>query len=214
MELAAARQGSKKMAQSQVAGQNRLRVKASGLASRVFAGENSEVRVLGGFDSRLNVVLHTNVQGVNRKTAILKPASMKARVKLDGLKSAESPVATGVVEGASQAVMTWPPFDVTGVEVPPKKPGLAVIKRVDASEAEPGRHPDLHDPVPQHGQRADPGRLDHRQPAPPPRIRPQQPQGPAGTIFTFGENKAGALELRYDLPGAIAPGAEARSRSR
>jgi hypothetical protein len=37
---------------------------------------------------------------------------------------------------------------------------------------------------------------------------PESAQGPEGTIFTFGENKAGALELRYDLPGAIAPGAE------
>jgi uncharacterized repeat protein (TIGR01451 family) len=208
MALAAARQGSRKMAQSQVAGQNRLRVKATGLATRVFAGEHTEVRVLGGFDSKLNVVLHTDVQGVDRKTAILKPASMRARIKLDGLKSAESPVATGVVEGAGQTVMTWPPMDMTGVEVPPRKPGLAVIKRVDASEAEPG------DTLTYTIQYRNMGNVPIRAvsiiDSLLPRLEyvPNSAQGPAGTIFTFGENRAGALELRYDLPGAIAPGAE------
>ena len=29
-----------------------------------------------------------------------------------------------------------------------------------------------------------------------------------GTVFTAGENRAGSTELRWDLPGALAPGAE------
>ena len=33
-------------------------------------------------------------------------------------------------------------------------------------------------------------------------------QGPAGTVFTFGENRAGSLELRWDLPAAVGPGSE------
>ena len=37
---------------------------------------------------------------------------------------------------------------------------------------------------------------------------PTSAQGPAGTVFTAGPNRAGALELRWDLPGALAPGAE------
>jgi len=33
-------------------------------------------------------------------------------------------------------------------------------------------------------------------------------KGPAGTVFSAGENRAGGTELRWDLPGAIAPGQE------
>jgi hypothetical protein len=32
--------------------------------------------------------------------------------------------------------------------------------------------------------------------------------GPADTVFTAGENRAGSLELRWDLPAALAPGVE------
>ena len=208
MELAATRQGPKKLAQSQVAGQNRDRVKATGLSTRVFTTENTEVRVLGGFDSRINIVSHELVQGVDRKTAIQKPGLLRNRVKIDGLKSAEGPVMTGIVEGTGQTVMTWPPRDVTGVEVPPRKPGLAVIKRVDAAEAEPGDT--LTYTIQYRNMGNTPIRAVSIIDSLLPRLEyvPNTAQGPAGTIFTFGENKAGALELRYDLPGAIAPGAE------
>jgi uncharacterized repeat protein (TIGR01451 family) len=208
MELAAARQGPKKLAQSQVAGQNRTRDKASGLSTRIFAGEHSEVRILGGFDTKVNVASHQLIQGADRKTQTQKAGLMKIKLKADGIKSAESPVATGIVEGASQAVMSWPPLDVTGVEVPPNKPGLAVIKRVDASEAEPG------DTLTYTIQYRNMGNVPIRAVSITdsllPRLEyiPNSAQGPEGTVFTFGENKTGALELRYDLPGAIAPGTE------
>ena len=45
---------------------------------------------------------------------------------------------TGIVQGAGQKVMTWTPRETVGVETPPDKPGLSVIKQVDADEAEPG----------------------------------------------------------------------------
>jgi uncharacterized repeat protein (TIGR01451 family) len=208
MELSAGRQGPKKMAQSQVVGQNRYREKASGLSTRVFAGEHSEIRVLGGFDNKFNVASHQLIQRADVKATNVKAGLMKVKIKADGLKSAESPVATGIVEGASQAVMTWPPLDITGVEVPPKKPGLAVIKRVDASEAESG------DTLTYTIQYRNMGNVPIRAVSITdsllPRLEyiPNSAQGPEGTVFTFGENKAGALELRYDLPGAIAPGAE------
>jgi uncharacterized repeat protein (TIGR01451 family) len=208
MELAANRQGTKKLGITQVAGQNRFRTKATGIQSRVYAGEVGEVRVLGGFDSSLNIASHQLIQGVDRKTQIVGAKGVRQRVKLDGLKSAESPVATGIVEGASQAVMTWPPRDITGVEVPPRKPGLAVIKRVDVAEAEPG------DTLTYTIQYRNMGNTPIRAVSIVDSLLPRleyvanSAQGPAGTVFTFGENKAGALELRYDLPDAIPPGAE------
>jgi uncharacterized repeat protein (TIGR01451 family) len=207
-DLAAIRQGPKKMVQGQVAGQNRIREKAIGLSTRVFAGEHSEVRVLGGFDVRVNVASHQLIQGADRKTAIQGPGTLRTRIKADGLKTAESPVVTGIVEGAGQMVMTWPPLDVTGVEVPPRKPGLAVIKRVDASEAEPGDT--LTYTIQYRNMGNTPIRAVSIIDSLLPRLEyvPNSAQGPAGTVFTFGENRAGALELRYDLPGAIAPGAE------
>jgi uncharacterized repeat protein (TIGR01451 family) len=208
MEQAANRQGTIKLAQNQVAGMNRLRLKATGLSTRVYAGEHTEVRILGGFDSKINVASHQLIQGADRKTAIVGPKAFKARVKLDGIKSAEGPVATGIVEGASQAVMTWPPMDITGVEVPPRKPGLAVIKRVDAAEAEPGDT--LTYTIQYRNMGNTPIRAVSIIDSLLPRLEyvPNSAQGPAGTVFTFGENKAGALELRYDLPDPIAPGSE------
>ena len=208
MELAAGRQGTLKLAKAQVAGENRLRLKATGIQTRVYAGEVGEIRVLGGFDSSLNVASHQLIQGVDRKTQIVGAKGFRQRVKLDGLKSAEGPVATGIVEGASQAVMSWPPRDVTGVEVPPRKPGLAVIKRVDAAEAEPGDT--LTYTIQYRNMGNTPIRAVSIVDSLLPRLEyvPNSAQGPAGTVFTFGENKAGALELRYDLPDAVAPGAE------
>ena len=208
MELSANRQGTFKLAQNQVAGLNRLPVKATGLSTRVFAGEHSEVRILGGFDVRANVASHQLIQGVDRKTAIQGPGILKNRIKADGLKTAESPVVTGVAEGAGQTVMTWPPLDVTGVEVPPKKPGLAVVKLVNAEEAEPGDT--LTYTIQYRNMGNTPIRAVSIIDSLLPRLEyvPGSAQGPAGTVFTFGENRAGALELRYDLPGAIAPGSE------
>ena len=104
--------------------------------------------------------------------------------------------------------MTWPPMDITGVEVPPKKPGLAVIKRVDVAEAEPGDT--LTYTIQYRNMGNTPIRAVSIIDSLLPRLEyvPNSAQGPAGTIFTFGENRAGSLELRYDLPDAIAPGAE------
>ena len=67
-----------------------------------------------------------------------KLGQVNERLRLDGIKSAEGPVMAGIVEGASEAVKVWGPHAMTGVETPPDRPGLAVIKRVSAAEAEPG----------------------------------------------------------------------------
>ncbi len=207
-EQAAARQGPKRLAQSQVAGQNRIRARASGLSTRTFVAEHSEVRILGGFDSTLNVATHRAVQSADVRKNVAVIGAVRHRIKAEGLKSAEGPVVTGIVEGAGEKVMSWPPLAVTGVEVPPNKPGLAVIKRVDVEDAEPG---DTLTYIIQYRNMGNTpirtvsiidsllARLEYV---------PGSAQGPAGTIFTYGENRAGALELRWDLPGAVAPGTE------
>ncbi len=207
-QLAAARQGPKKLTLGQAAELNRLRLKASGLSTRVFAGEHSEVRVLGGFNSATAIITDKMVQSADRKTAVQVVGAVRERIRAEGLKSAESAVVTGVAEGAGQMVMTWSPREVAGVEVPPRKPGLAVIKRVSADEAEPGDV--LTYSIAYRNMGNVPIRAVTIIDSLLPRLEyvPGSAQGPAATIFTFGENKAGALELRWDLPGAVAPGAE------
>ncbi len=124
------------------------------------------------------------------------------------IKTAEGPVVTGIIQGAGQTVMTWPPRETVGVEVPPQKPGLAVIKRVSAGEAEPGEVLTFviqfrnmgNTPIgavsvidsllPRFG------------------YVPGSAQGPKGTVFTAADNRVGSTELRWDLPGTILPGAE------
>jgi len=206
--LAAARQGTKKLALTQTSELNRLKAKAAGLSTRISANEHSEIRILGGFDGTTAIVTHKVQQRVDRRVAITGPVAVRQRIKIDGLKSAEGPVATGIVVGASQAVMTWPPQEVASVEVPTKKPGLAVIKRVDAEEAEPG---DTLTYIIQYRNMGNtPIRAVSITDSLMPRLEyvPGSAQGPLDTVFTHGENRAGALELRWDLPGAIAPGTE------
>ena len=207
-ELAAINQGPKKLALRQAAELGRNWTKATGLSTRVFASEGSEVRILGGFDATVTIATDKLVQSVDRKVQTQKAGLMKIRTRAEGVKSAESPVITGIVAGPSQMVMTWPPREVAGVEVPPRKPGLAVVKLVSADEAEPGdvltytiRYRNMGN-VPVRAVSIIDSLL--------PRIEyvAGTAQGPVGTIFTFGENKAGSLELRWDLPGAVAPGTE------
>ena len=68
----------------------------------------------------------------------MQPAQYKEKLRLDGIKTAESAVMTGIVQGASESVMSWQPHSMTGIETPPNRPGMAIIKRVSATEAEPG----------------------------------------------------------------------------
>ena len=104
--------------------------------------------------------------------------------------------------------MTWTPRETVGVEVPPNKPGLAVIKRVSAGEAEAG------DVVTFTIQYRNMGNTPIRSVSVIDSLLPRldyvagSARGPAGTVFTAAENRVGSTELRWDLPGAIPPGAE------
>jgi uncharacterized repeat protein (TIGR01451 family) len=103
--------------------------------------------------------------------------------------------------------MAWKPQEVAGVELPPNLLGMAVVKRVSADVAEPG------DIVTFTIQYRNMGsvpisavsvvdsllpRLDYV---------PRSAKGPAGSVFSASQNRAGALELRWDI-GTVAPGAE------
>src|SRR5262249_9154851 len=129
-----------------------------------------------------------------------------AILRIDTIKTAESPVITGIVEGAGELVRIWPPKDVTGVEVPPDRPGLAVIKRVSATEAEPG------DPLTYMISYRNMGNPPIRSVTIADSLLPRleyvkgTSRGPEGTGFSTAVNPAGSTELRWTLSSTIAPG--------
>jgi uncharacterized repeat protein (TIGR01451 family) len=105
-------------------------------------------------------------------------------------------------------VMSWPAREEVGVEVPPKRPGLAVIKRVSAGEAEPG---DIVTYVIQYRNMSNtPLRAVSVVDSLLPRLEyvPGSALGPEGTVFSTADNRAGSTELRWDLPGVLQPGQE------
>ena len=203
-----AKQGAKKLTQNQMAELARHRARASNLRSRQYAGEKAEVRVLHGYDVPTHVAGHVEVRALEIAKQRQQGNVFRVKLKADGIKTAETAVVTGLVEGLGQKVMAWKPQEMAGVEVPPDKPGLMVLKQVDASEAEPGdvvtftiRYRNMGN-VPIRSVSVLDSLL--------PRLEyePRSALGPAGTVFTSKENAAGSSELRWDLPEAVAPGQE------
>jgi uncharacterized repeat protein (TIGR01451 family) len=186
----------------------RHRARASAMAGRVFAGEHEELRVLSGYSTALSLVRFQRIEGPEESSNRDKALTLRDKTHFLGIKTAEGVVVKGIVQGAGEAVMTWTPRETVGVEVPPNRPGMAVIKRVSTGEAEPG------DTITFAIQFRNMGNtpitavsiVDSLLP----RLAyvPGSAQGPKGTVFTAEENRAGSTELRWDLPGAIAPGAE------
>ncbi len=96
---------------------------------------------------------------------------------------------------------------MTGVEVPPDRPGLAVIKRVSVSEAEPGDKVSYvifyrnmgNTPI------SNVSIVDSLLP----RLEYVKgtSRGPEGTEFTTAMNRVGSTELRWQLPTVLPPGA-------
>lgn len=207
-ELQAARAGSQKLTLNQAAQLERERRRASELDSDVRTTLYSEVRVLSGLDSIQHIKGNVLIQGPEVKHNRTRAAEVQFNLAPLGLKFAEGPVVTGIVTGANEKVMSWKPQETVGVEEPPSKPGLAVIKQTDRAEAEPGdtitftiRFRNMGN-VPIRAVSIVDNLL--------PRLEyvPRSAQGPKGTVFTQVANEAGSSELRWDLPGEIAPGAE------
>src|SRR6185437_13210969 len=186
----------------------RHRARASGLGGQIRAGVHSDLRAVDGFDNSTHIAGNVKVQGPEATRTRQKPAGMKERVKFEGIKTAESAVVTGIAEGAGQTVMTWTPRETVGVEVPPDKPGLAVVKRVSAGEAEAG---DVLTFVIQYRNM---GNTPIRSVTVIDSLLPRlgyvkgSARGPKGTVFTTDENRAGATELKWALPGPVPPGVE------
>ena len=109
-------------------------------------------------------------------------------------------------ESLSEAVKTWGPHQMTGVEVPPDRPGLAVIKRVSVAEAEPGDtvsyvifYRNMGNTPISHVSIADSllPRLEYVK---------GTSRGPEGTEFSIGDEPRRLDRAALELPGVLAPG--------
>jgi len=204
----AVRQGPKKLVLNQTAESARRRDRASGLGGNVRAGVHGDERKPAAYDNSDQVAIHRKAQGAvdARQRQVI--AGLRERQKFLGIKTAESAVITGITEGAGQTVMSWVPRETVGVEVPPARPGLAVIKRVSAGEAEAG---DVLTYVIQYRNM---GNTPINAVTVVDSLLPRlgyvkgTAQGPRGTAFTVGENRAGSTELKWVLAAPVPPGVE------
>jgi uncharacterized repeat protein (TIGR01451 family) len=96
---------------------------------------------------------------------------------------------------------------MTGIETPPNRPGMAIIKRVNAMEAEPGDT--LSFVITYRNMGNTPIRSAAIADSLLPRLEyvKGSARGPKGTSFSTAENRVGSTELRWNLPGVIEPGA-------
>jgi uncharacterized repeat protein (TIGR01451 family) len=202
-----ARQNPRRMTQNQAPELNRGRLRPSGLTSRIAASHHIEVRVLAEADAILHPAGNRLVQGPETKANRQKAMLDRGTAFLQGTKTAEGLVVTGIVEGAGQQVMAWKPQELAAVEVPPNKPGLAVVKQVSSAEAEPG------DVITYTITYRNMGNVPITSVSIVDSLLPRleyvkgSAKGPAGAVFTAGENRVGATELRWDI-GTVPPGVQ------
>jgi uncharacterized repeat protein (TIGR01451 family) len=198
---------SKGLVQKQAPELSRNLAKPSGLRGRLYVGESSNNRQAVAFGGSELLAHNRQTQTPELARNRQKPNLVKLKVRLDGIKTAESPVATGIVQGASEAVRVWSPHAMTGVETPPERPGLAVIKRVSATEAEPGET--LTYVIIYRNMGNTPIRAVSIVDSLLPRLEYKKgtARGPEGTAFSTATNSVGSSELKWQLPGILAPGA-------
>ncbi|WP_337173752.1 DUF11 domain-containing protein [Paludisphaera sp.] len=198
----------RRLVQNQGAQLARDRRRAQLERGRVFPGVGAEVRAAMGYDNSQALKVGELTQSAQVETRRQAPMIARERVKLTGIKTVEAPVVADLVQGTAEAVVSRPTLEMTGVETPPNRPGLAVVKRVDVSEAEPG------DVVTYAIAYRNMGNTPIRSVAIVdsllPRLEyvPGSAKGPAGAQFRVDENQAGSTELRWDLKEIIPPGAQ------
>jgi uncharacterized repeat protein (TIGR01451 family) len=207
-ELRAARQGPRRFTKNQAPHAARERLRPSELARPEGTTYYDEVRVLHSADQFTHVAGHVLNQGPETSKDVDRAAAILTPERLHAIKTAESPVVHGVVAGPNEQAMAWKPQETVGVEEPPAKPGLAVIKQVDAQDGEPG------DVVTYTIRFRNMGNVDIRNVSVVdsllPRLEyvPGSATGPQGTVFTARDNPAGSTELRWDLPAPLPPGTD------
>jgi uncharacterized repeat protein (TIGR01451 family) len=197
----------KRLVQNQAPELARNLAKPAGLKGRLMVSEGSNNRGPSAYSGAAMTVQDRQTQTPELARNRQKVGQVKVKIRLDGIKSAESPVATGIVQGASEAVRVWAPHAMTGVEAPPERPGLAVIKRVSAVEAEPGDT--LTYVIIYRNMGNTPIRAVSIVDSLLPRLEYVKgtARGPEGTTFSTADNSAGSSELTWYLPGVLAPGA-------
>jgi uncharacterized repeat protein (TIGR01451 family) len=198
---------SKRLVQNQAPELARNLAKPSGLKGRLLIAEGSNNRGPTAYSGELLSAHNRQIQTAELSRNRQKLGQVKVKLRLDGIKSAESPLATGIVQGASEAVRVWAPHSITGVESPPDRPGLAVIKRVSAVEAEPGDT--LTYVIIYRNMGNTPISAVSIVDSLLPRLEYVKgtARGPEGTAFSTAANSVGSSELTWKLPGVLAPGA-------
>lgn len=198
----------RRLVQNQAAELARDRRRARVELGKVYPGVKGDVRGAMGYDKSDRVQVDSRVQSAQTQERRQAPMIASERVKLVGIKTVEAPVVADLVQGASEAVRSQPAREITGVETPPNRPGLAVVKRVDVTEAEPG------DVVTYAIAYRNMGNTPIRSVAIVDSLLPRleyvagSAKGPKGAGFTVGENQLGSTELRWDLKETIPPGAQ------
>ena len=197
-----------RLTQNLSADANRSRVRVSNIESRTPPVTHIEVRVLNALSAIQVLDVEGRNVGPEEVVDLVHSAINRESVAPLGIKTAEGAVITGIVQGAGQTITAWGPEDLAGIEEPPDRPGLAVVKEADVADAEPGQVvsftirwrnmgnvPILNVSV-----------VDSLLP----RLEyvPESARGPEGSIFTAAENIVGSTELRWDLPEPVLPGRE------
>jgi len=196
----------RRLVQNQAAELARARARASGMNGRVMTDEDSNFRGAAGYDGSRLAAINQQKQAAELARTRQKPGQLKEKIALVGIKTAESPVITGISESASEAVKVWGPQAMTGVEPPPDRPGLAVVKRVSNTEAEPG------DTITYAIIYRNMGNTPIRKVVIVDSLLPRleykkgTAKGPPGTGFATAVNRVGSTELRWELPDALPPG--------
>ena len=218
-----------RVTQTLAANAARARQRASVSQGRTPPITHVEVRVLNALSEVIVLDEERRVQGAQVERGQVRAITEQKDVAPLGIKTAEGPVITGIIQGASQTVVAWKPDEVAGIEPPPDLPGLAVNKESDTAVAEAGQVVTFtirwrnmgNTPI------GNVSVVDSLLP----RFEyiPGSARGPSGSVFTAAEgpsdilgteggrseegieflaaeNAVGSTELRWDLPASIMPG--------